>query len=247
MQARLTRFLHDRTRMLAAIGHDLRTPITSLKLRAEFIEDEEVRLKMLETLDDLHEMAEATLSFAREEGVQEETRLVDIAALVTSVCEDLADTGKPVSVDEIEPLTIRCRPAAIKRALRNVVENAVAYGSSASVSLARRNGDVEIDIDDQGPGIAPADMERVFHPFVRLESSRSRETGGAGLGLAIARTILRSHGGDLKLKNRSGGGLRATLLLPQASEAGQHEAPADQSALPGAIISTVQKHAFPAQ
>jgi signal transduction histidine kinase len=214
MQDRLTRFIHDRTKMLAAIGHDLRTPITSLRLRAEFIEDEETRGKILETLDDIQQMAEATLSFAREEGAQEETRLVDIGALVASVCEDLADTGKAVECQDFGPLTVKCRPFAMKRALRNVVENAVAYGQSARVSVASRGANVMICVEDDGPGIPQADMERVFKPFVRLEVSRSRSTGGVGLGLAISRSILRGHGGDIVLENRSEGGLRAKLILP---------------------------------
>ena len=120
--------------MLAALGHDLRTPITSLKLRAEFIEDDEVRQKMLNTLDDLFEMAEATLSFAREEAAQEKTRLVDVGALVSTVCADLADTGFPVECDELGSFTLRCRPVGLKRAFRNVIENAVAYGRRARVA-----------------------------------------------------------------------------------------------------------------
>jgi signal transduction histidine kinase len=242
MQERLARFIHDRTKMLAAIGHDLRTPITSLKLRAEFIEDEEARAKIFQTLDDMHEMAEATLSFAREEGVHEETRLVDIAALVTSVCEDLADAGKPVSVGEFEPLTLRCRPTAMKRALRNVVENAMIYGGKAEVTLTRNGGDVHIDVDDQGPGIAAADMERVFKPFVRLESSRSRDTGGTGLGLAIARSILRSHGGDIKLQNRPEGGLRASLCLSRPSESSADGAHPHAAIMVREAISTTRRY-----
>lgn len=219
MQERLTRFVYDRTKMLAAIGHDLRTPITSLRLRAEFVDDEETRTKILETLDEMQEMAEATLSFAREEGAQEETRLVDVSALVSSVCADLADTGKDVTVTEFEPLTLRCRPMALKRALRNIVENAVAYGQEAAVSLERSDGDAVIHVDDTGPGIPAHDMERVFKPFVRLETSRSRETGGVGLGLAIARSIMRGHGGDIILRNRTEGGLRVTLVLPATTPA----------------------------
>jgi signal transduction histidine kinase len=213
MQERLSRFVLDRTKMLAALGHDLRTPITSLKLRAEFIEDDEVRQKMLETLDDLAEMAEATLSFAREEAAQEKTRLVDVGALVSTVCADLADAGLPVECDELGSFTLRCRPVGLKRAFRNVVENAVAYGRRARVSVEHRREDVAVIIDDDGPGIADCDMERVFSPFVRLENSRNTETGGVGLGLAIARSIIRSHGGDIGLRNRPEGGLRVTISL----------------------------------
>jgi signal transduction histidine kinase len=217
MQERLTRFVLDRTKMLAALGHDLRTPITSLRLRAEFIEDDEVRQKVLETLDEMVEMAEATLSFAREEAAQEKTRLVDVGALISTVCADLADTGLPIECPDAGSFTIRCRPLGLKRALRNILENGVAYGRQARVSVEHRRGDVSIIVDDDGPGIPDADMERVFSPFVRLENSRNAETGGVGLGLAIARSIIRNHGGDIYLKNRPEGGLRVILCLHGAT------------------------------
>ncbi len=213
MQERLSRFVLDRTKMLAALGHDLRTPITSLKLRAEFIEDDEVRQKMLVTLDEMFQMAEAALSFAREEAAQEETRLVDVGALISTVCADLADTGLPVEYADPGSFTIRCRPLGLKRALRNIIENAVAYGRRARVTVEHRRGEVAILIDDDGPGIPGCDMERVFSPFVRLENSRNADTGGVGLGLAIARSIVRNHGGDIVLQNRPGGGLRVTISL----------------------------------
>ncbi len=214
MQERLSRFVLDRTKMLAALGHDLRTPITTLKLRAEFIEDEEIRQKILETLDEMFEMAQATLSFAREEAAQEKTRRVDVGALISTVCEDLGDTGFPVECSEPGSFTIRCRPVGLKRAFRNILDNAVAYGRRARVFVEHKRGDVAILIDDDGPGIPSRDMERVFSPFVRLENSRNTETGGVGLGLAIARSIVRSHGGDITLQNRREGGLRVTITLP---------------------------------
>ncbi len=214
MQERLSRFVLDRTKMLAALGHDLRTPITTLRLRAEFIEDDEIRQKIQETLDDMLQMAEATLSFAKEEAAQEKTRLVDVGALISTVCADLADTGFPVECAEPGSFTIRCRRVGLKRALRNIIENAMAYGRRARVFVEHRRGDVAILIDDDGPGIPSRDMERVFSPFVRLENSRNTETGGVGLGLAIARSIVRSHGGDITLQNRPEGGLRVTITLP---------------------------------
>lgn len=211
MQNRLTTFVHDRAKMLAALGHDLRTPITTLRLRAEFIEDDEIREPILQTLDEMFEMAEASLSFAREEAAQEQSRLVDVGALASSVCADLADAGRAVSCGDTESFTMRCRPVAIKRALRNIIENAVAYGHCARVSAELKAGEPRIFVDDDGPGVAEADMEKVFKPFVRLEQSRSKETGGVGLGLAIARSIVRSHGGDIALQNRPEGGLRVIL------------------------------------
>jgi len=220
MQDRLGRFVHDRTKMLAALGHDLRTPITSLRLRAEFIEDDEMRFKIIETLDDMLQMAEATLSFAREEAAQEETRLVDLGALVSTVCADLADTGLEVACQDSDQIKARCRPVGVKRALRNVVENAVAYGRCARVSVVTQAGEAIIEVDDDGPGIPEEDVEKVFKPFVRLEHSRSRDTGGVGLGLSIARSIVRSHGGDIMLRNRGGGGLRVIISMPVAPSKG---------------------------
>ncbi len=213
MQDRLTTFVHDRVKMLAALGHDLRTPITSLRLRAEFIEDDEIREPILQTLDEMFEMAEASLSFAREEAAQEQTRLVDIGALASSVCADLADAGRDVTCADGSSFAMRCRPVAIKRALRNIIENAVSYGQRARVSAGLMNGEPRIVIDDDGPGIAPGDMDKVFKPFVRLEQSRNKETGGVGLGLAIAHSIVRSHGGDIYLLNRPEGGLRVIVSL----------------------------------
>jgi signal transduction histidine kinase len=225
MQGRLTTFIHDRAKMLAALGHDLRTPITSLRLRAEFIEDEEVRDQILRTLDEMHEMAESTLSFAREEAAQEKTRLVDANALISSICADLADAGLDVTYTDPGRFAIPCRPVGMKRAVRNIIENAVTYGLRARVSARCQNGEAVIVIDDDGPGIPSGDMEKVFKPFVRLEQSRNKETGGVGLGLAIARSIVRSHGGDIVLQNRPGGGLRAIVSLAGAvtAEAPHHD------------------------
>lgn len=217
MRDRLRRFVEDRTRMLAAISHDLRTPITTLRLRAEFIEDEETRTRILATLEEMQRMTEAALAFAREEAAQEDTRTVDLRALAGSLCDDLADIGQDVSFEDGPALPWPCRPVALRRALRNLVENAVRYGERARVRVVRpARGGVAIEVDDDGPGIAEGEMETVFQPFVRLERSRSSETGGIGLGLAIARSIARSHGGDITLTNREGGGLRAVLYLPAA-------------------------------
>jgi signal transduction histidine kinase len=200
--------------MLAAISHDLRTPITSLRLRAEFVEDEETRSRILDTLDEMQSMTEATLAFAREEAAEEETRTVDLAALVDSVVADLAELGHAVAFVGAERTLIACRRTALRRALRNLVDNAATYGKRAIVRLEQDPRELRVVIEDEGPGIPVPEKERVFEPFVRLEPSRSRETGGIGLGLAIARTIVRNHGGDIVLENRTDGGLRATVHLP---------------------------------
>jgi signal transduction histidine kinase len=201
--------------MLAAIGHDLRTPLTSLRLRAEFVNDRDTQERMLKTIAEIQAMAEAALSFAREEATREETRTVEISALTQSLCDDLAELGFDVTFSESHKINYRCRPEALRRALRNLVENAVRYGERARVSLIKSPDGVEIIVDDDGPGI-PEDMfEQVFAPFFRLENSRNRETGGVGLGLSIARTIVRHHGGDISLSNRNKA-LRAIVSLPDA-------------------------------
>ncbi|MEZ5931775.1 MAG: ATP-binding protein [Alphaproteobacteria bacterium] len=215
MHGRLQRFIRDRTQMLAAMSHDLRTPITTLRLRAEFIEDEEIKQKILETLEEMQRMAEATLAFVREEAAVEPTRKVDLTALVQSVADDLIDLGWNVQVEDSGRVDCTCRPAALKRALRNLLENAIRYGERAKVSLATAPSAFSIVIDDDGPGIPEEQIERMFQPFVRLDESRSVEGGGIGLGLAIARSIIRNHGGDITLSNREAGGLRATITLPR--------------------------------
>ncbi len=213
MQARLQRFVDDRTRMLAAIGHDLRTPITSLRLRAEFVSDDETREKLMTTIDELRSMTEAGLAFAREEATVEDVRAVDVSALVESLCDDLAELGQDVVFADGDDVKLRCRPDALRRAVRNLVENAVRYGGRARVRVAGGAEGAEIVIEDDGPGVPREAMEEVFAPFHRLETSRSRETGGIGLGLSIARTIARRHGGDVTLANMPRG-LRATISLP---------------------------------
>lgn len=216
MQERLDRFVKDRTRMLAAISHDLRTPLTSLRLRAEFVTDPEVQEKMLKTIGEIQTMTEATLAFVQEDATAEATRAVDLSALVDSLCDDLAELGQNVRFSEGATINYRCRPDALRRAVRNLVENAVRYGKCARVSVSRTATSIDIVIDDDGPGIPDEAMEQVFAPFYRVEDSRNRETGGVGLGLSIARAIARHHGGDVVLTNRTTG-LQATISLPLLS------------------------------
>lgn len=215
MQERLTRFVGDRTRMLAAIGHDLRTPITSLKLRAELVDDEETRQRMLATLDEMQHMTEATLAFARDDAGAEPSRTVDLAALIESVVDDLDGMGRPVTFAEAPKLPYACRPSALKRAIGNLIDNAIQYGERARVSLSAGPAGPVIAVEDDGPGIPADRLEEVFKPFTRLETSRNRETGGTGLGLSIARSIVLAHGGGLVLRNRPGGGLTAEIRLPR--------------------------------
>ena len=220
MRARLDRYVRDRTAMLAAVSHDLRTPITSLRLHAEFVEDAETKTKILAALDEMQRMTEDALAFIREDMQREETRTVDLPALVDSVAADLAELGHDIAVADSARVLAACRPAALRRALRNLLENAAGYGARATVRVEGDEcAEVRIVVEDEGPGIPETELERVFEPFVRLEASRSRDTGGTGLGLAIARSIVRGHGGDIALENREGGGLRATLALPGAGGA----------------------------
>lgn len=216
MRERLARFVQDRTRLLAAISHDLRTPITLLRLRAEMLDDDDAKRRLLETLDEMQRMTEATLAFARDDAAAEPTRQVDLAALIDSLADDMAEMGQDVTFAEATRLAYPCRPAALKRALRNLIENAVRFGRRARIVLAPDADGPRITIDDDGPGIPPDKLDQVFEPFVRLEESRSGETGGVGLGLAIARSIIRAHGGDVSLANRPEGGLRAEVRLPAA-------------------------------
>ena len=219
MRARLDRYVRDRTAMLAAVSHDLRTPITSLRLHAEFVEDAETQAKILAALDEMQRMTGDALAFIREDARREETRTVDLHALVDSVAADLAELGHDIAVADSGRVLAACRPAALRRAFRNLLENAAAYGGRARVWIEREDEEVRVVIEDEGPGIPEDELERVFEPFVRLETSRSRDTGGSGLGLAIARGIVRGHGGDILLENRAEGGLRATVAMPGAGGA----------------------------
>ena len=214
MQARLRDLIENRTRLLAAISHDLRTPLTLLRLRAESVENATERDKMLATIAEMDSMIGATLQFARDEATAEARRPTDLTALLTSVVDDLADAGFPVAMAPAQPIICACRPGALKRALTNLLDNAVKYGTRARAAIRAASGTVEITIDDDGPGIPEVELTRVFQPFYRVEGSRSRETGGIGLGLAIALSLVQAHGGRLTLANRPEGGLRASVTLP---------------------------------
>jgi hypothetical protein len=224
MAARIRRFVQDRTDLLTAIGHDLRTPITRLKLRAEFIEDDEQRGKVLADLEELEAMVSATLAFGRDARTGEAVSALDMAELLRTLLDEAGD-ARPEAASRLEyegppHWTVRARPLALKRALTNLVSNAVMYGGGARVrlvppaSVGAAGSMLTIEIEDDGPGIPPGELERVFEPFHRGEPSRNRETGGVGLGLPIARNILRAHGGDVVLTNRPTGGAKATVTLP---------------------------------
>lgn len=224
MQHQLLRFVQDRTRMLAAIGHDFRTPITSLRLQAALVDEPQLRADMIETLTDMRTMVEETLNFARDDAAEEATEVVDLRALLASVARPYR-LMNPCPV-QLAPLpasaavaVFRGRPVSLKRALANLVDNAVRHGGQARVGIAMETDGPEpmlcIHVDDDGPGIDPALLEKVFAPFFRADPARNQErSAGLGLGLAISRTCAHAHGGDVVLAQRLPTGLRASLRLP---------------------------------
>jgi len=216
MTDQVARTLESQRQLLSAVGHDLRTPITALKINMEFVTDEELRERLQKNLDELQELTEAVLSAARGVG-WEEMRRIDLAALVESLCADLEDMHQPVSWTPHEAAPLACRAGEIRRAVRNLIENAMHYGKRARVRLEETPQAYDVVVEDDGPGISDGDRERVFEPFVRLEASRSSETGGTGLGLTLVKAIAEGHGGSILLENRPEGGLRARLRLPRAA------------------------------
>ena len=214
MQERIRRFVEDRTRMIAAISHDLRTPITRMRLRAELIGESEQQQKMLADLAEMETMIASTLSFAREDANPEARQRIDLVELLTAVCADIPQARLSMEPPSA-PVPIDAQPVALRRGFTNLIDNAVRYGSEAQIALGSDDDNIIVTIDDKGPGIPDEQLDRVFRPFYRLDSSRSRDTGGTGLGLAVARTVFHAHGGDVLLSNRNGTGLRATVTLPR--------------------------------
>ncbi len=215
MQLQLRRFVTDRTTMLAAISHDLRSPLQRLKFRADFMTDDEQREKMLRDLRDMESMIAATLDFARADADKEIAEWHDLVPMLSMIADELRECGYRANVTSApETLPYLCRGRALRRAVENLAANAAAYGGEARLSIQRSETAIDITVDDDGPGLPPDEIEAVFTPFHRTESSRNRDTGGTGLGLSIARSIARSHGGDIFLTNRQGGGLTARFTLP---------------------------------
>jgi signal transduction histidine kinase len=214
MTGRVTRTMESQRQLLSAVGHDLRTPLTAMRINLEFVEDRELRERLTANLNELQALTESVLSAARGAG-GESKRNIDLSALVESLCADLDDLGEPVTWRGHGPAPLACRPDEIRRAVRNLVENAVAYGGRAEVGITDSPSAYEILVEDEGPGISDEDCNRVFEPFVRLESSRNADTGGTGLGLTLVKAIAQGHGGGVILENRAEGGLRARLRLPR--------------------------------
>ena len=216
MQRRLRQFVTDRTRMLAAISHDLRTPLTRMRLRAEMMEEGEQRAKILGDLQEMEDMVGATLAFARDEHADEPSQPIDLAALLETITADAKDMDQPVYLITAGSLPVLMRPRTFKRAIVNIIDNAVRYGGTAELSLRRDNDEAVLRIVDYGPGIPLAERENVLRPFYRIEGSRSRDTGGIGLGLSIASDTISAHGGKMALSETPGGGLTVEIRLPAA-------------------------------
>jgi signal transduction histidine kinase len=213
MRNRIRRFVADRTLMLAAISHDLRTPLQRMRFRLESLPDD-VGKDILADIEEMETMIASTLAFARDDASGAPAQQLDLGALVESVCNDAEDAGGKASCAASERVVVQADPVRLKRAVANLVTNAIKFGGEAEVAIAREPGQVVVEIADRGPGIPEDQRDEVFQPFRRLEPSRSKATGGVGLGLAIARTIARAHGGDVTLHGREGGGLKAKLSLP---------------------------------
>jgi signal transduction histidine kinase len=214
MEARIAALLDEKDVMLGAIGHDLKTPLAALRVRIESVPDDAEREKMARTIEDIARTLDDILSLARVGRPTDPLESTDLAALVASVVEEFEDMGEPVTLEEGPRIALPLRATWLRRALRNLIANALRYGQSANVSLVREGGLAVIRIEDKGPGIPQHDLARMMEPFTRGEGSRNRTTGGAGLGLAIARAIAEQHGGRLVLANRPEGGLSVELRLP---------------------------------
>ncbi|MGN5374542.1 sensor histidine kinase [Sphingomonas hankookensis] len=213
---RVNAMVDEKDRMLGAIGHDLRTPLAALRVRIESVEDDTDRARMAETIDEMNATLDDILSLARLGRPSEAATDVDVAALVDAVVEDFRDLGHAVDLVEAARVPLHLRQNLMRRAVRNLIENAIKYGDGhAAVRIETGPQAVAITVADRGPGIPPDRMEGVFAPFTRLETSRNRDTGGIGLGLALARAIVRDAGGEIMLANRDGGGLDATIRLPR--------------------------------
>ncbi len=214
LHGRVRAMLDEKDRMLGAIGHDLRTPLAALRVRVESVEDDTDRVRMADIIEEMSRTLDDILTLARLGRPGEPETVVDLAALVDAVVEDFRDLDQDVTLIKADRLPLRCRPVLMRRAVRNLIENAIKYGERARVRIDRGPARVTITVSDAGPGIPPAQLEAVFDAFTRLEGSRNRDTGGIGLGLALARAIVREAGGDITLANGEAGGLNATISLP---------------------------------
>lgn len=216
LSLRVTAMLQEKDRMLGAIGHDLRTPLAALRVRIESVEDDADRTKMADTIDEMNRTLEDILSLARLGRPSEARTETDLASLIDAVVDDFRELDHDVAFEDAPRTILTLRPSLMRRAVRNLIENAVKYAGSAEVRLVPEAHHIAIEVADRGPGVPDDKLLAVFDPFTRLETSRNRETGGIGLGLALARAIVQEAGGSVGLANRPGGGLVATIRLPRS-------------------------------
>jgi signal transduction histidine kinase len=214
MQAQIRHFVTDRTQMLAAISHDLRAPLTRMRLRGEFIEDEEQQRKLFRDVDEMQSMITSALEFFRDDARLEPATAFDVAELIQTIIDDYRDQGVTVEFSGPGKRVYFGRPLGIKRVVTNLLENAIKYAESPQINLSQSETSIIIEVIDNGPGIPEALLEKIFEPFFRLEASRNRNTGGVGLGLSAARAIVLEHGGELRLHRRREGGTLARASLP---------------------------------
>ena len=215
MQARIRQYIFQRTQMLAAITHDLQTPLTRMRLRLEKVSDHDLQERLIGDLSAMQAMVREGLDLARSMDTTENMQMLDLDSLLASSCDDAADASQAVTLSGRSGMALLGRPLDLRRCLGNLIDNAVKYGHQAQVTVDRVNGAARIRVRDSGPGIPQAELARVFDPFYRVETSRSRESGGTGLGLTIARNIAEQHGGSIALANHAEGGLEVTLMLPE--------------------------------
>lgn len=214
MQAQLQHFIRDRTQMLAAISHDLRAPLTRMRLRGEFIDDVEQQQRLFRDVDEMQAMINSALEFFRDDARLEPATQFDLAELLQTLEDDYRDQGIEIAFSGPQRLVYFGRPLGLKRVITNLLDNAIKYATEPEMKLVADAGEVRIKVLDRGPGIPDASLEHVFAPFFRMEGSRNKSTGGVGLGLSAARAIVLEHGGELTLRNRWKGGLQALVVLP---------------------------------
>lgn len=214
MNDRVGSMLDEKDVMLGAIGHDLRTPLAALRVRIETVDDDAERERMIAVIEDMDRTLDDILSLARLGRSGETSEVTDVRALIETVVDEFADQGLPATYVRGDRNIVNVRAVLLRRALRNLIGNAIKYGESAVISVDKTEDSVCIVVDDVGPGIPDEDIPAMFEPFVRADQSRNKSTGGSGLGLTLARAIARDHGGDVTLQNRPEGGLRASLILP---------------------------------
>jgi signal transduction histidine kinase len=220
MQAQIQKFVAYRTMMLAAISHDLRTPLTRMRLRGEFIEDREQQSRLFRDVDEMQNMVDGALAFFRDDATAEETTSVDLPRVLLTIANDYADQDIEIGYAGPAHAVYRGRPFALKRAFTNLIDNATKYAKAPEIELCCEESAIVVAIRDRGPGIPPDALDNVFRPYYRVDKSRNRSTGGVGLGLTVAQAIVQGHGGEIILKNRPEGGLEVRIVLPVAAHAG---------------------------